>query len=275
MISHTGSGKRQGISLMQLADMFPNEEAARKWFEEQRWPDGAHCPHCGSVNVAAVGSLKPMPYRCRDCRKHFSVRTKTAMAESKIPLRKWAFGIYLYATSLKSVSSMKLHRDLNITQKSAWFMAHRIREAFEVEGGLFAGPVEINETYIGGKRKNMSKAKRKTGRGATLQGVIRANAEAGATIYTDDAAACMAGFEHEAVQHSVGKYVQGMAPRAWRTPTAWSRSGPCSSAGITGRSITSAPSTCNATSMSSRRGKGFASVTPLPSWVRSWPAGAG
>ena len=245
MTRHTGPGKseRQGISLMQLADMFPNEESARKWFEAQRWPDGAHCPHCGSVNVAAVASLKPMPYRCRDCRKHFSVRTGTAMAESKIPLRKWAFGIYLCATSLKGVSSMKLHRDLSITQKSAWFMAHRIREAFEAEGGLFAGPVEVDETYIGGKRKNMPKAKRKTleGRGAvgkvavagakdratnrvnaavvpatdgaTLQGFVRARAEAGATIYTDDAAAYrgMAGFEHEAVQHSVGEYVRGMA----------------------------------------------------------------
>ena len=245
MTKHTGPGKseRQGISLMQLADMFPNEESARKWFEKQRWPGGAHCPHCGSGNVAPVASLKPMPYRCRDCRKHFSVKTGSAMAESKIPLRKWAFGIYLCATSLKGVSSMKLHRDLNITQKSAWFMAHRIREAFEAEGGLFAGPVEVDETYIGGKRKNMPKAKRKTleGRGAvgkvavagardratnrvnaavvpatdgaTLQGFVRTNAEAGATIYTDDAAAYrgMAGFDHEAVQHSVGEYVRAQA----------------------------------------------------------------
>ena len=131
---------------MRLADMFPNDESVRKWFEAQRLLDGPHCPHCGSVSVAAVAGLKPMPYRCRDRRTHFSVRTGAAMAESKVPLRKWAFGIHLCATSPKGVSSMRLHRDLNITQKSAWFMAHRIREASDAEGGSFAGPVEVDET---------------------------------------------------------------------------------------------------------------------------------
>ena len=245
MTAQTGLGKahREGIGLMELADLFPDEQAARAWFEEQRWPDGAHCPHCGSARVSAVASGKPMPWRCRDCRKHFSVRTGTVMAESKLPLRKWAFAVYLCATSLKSVSSMKLHRDLNITQKSAWFLAHRIREAFEAEGGLFAGPVEVDETYMGGKRKNMPKAKRGTleGRGAvgkvavagakdratkrvsaavvpatdgvTLQGFVRARTEAGAKVYTDDARAYrgMPGFDHEAVKHSVGEYARGMA----------------------------------------------------------------
>lgn len=245
MTRHTGPGKshRRGVSLMELADLFPDEAAARGWFEAQRWPDGAHCPHCGSVSVSAIASGKPMPWRCRDCRKHFSVRTGTVMAESKLPLRKWAFAIYLCATSLKGVSSMKLHRDLNITQKSAWFLAHRIREAFEAEGGMFAGPVEVDETYMGGKRKNMPKAKRAnlTGRGAvgkvavagakdrvtkrvnaavvpatdgeTLQGFVRAHAEAGATVYTDDASAYrgMTGFDHESVNHSVGEYVRAQA----------------------------------------------------------------
>lgn len=137
---------------------------------------------------------------------------------------------------------MKLHRDLEITRKSAWHLAHRLRKAFEAEGGLCAGPVEADETYMGGKRKNMPKAKRKTleGRGAvgkaaaaakeratnrvsadalpatdgaTLQGFARARTEAGATVHTDDAAACrgMAGFEHEAVRHSAGEYARGMA----------------------------------------------------------------
>ena len=245
MTAQTGPGKahREGISLIELADLFPDEPSAREWFEGQRWPDGAHCPHCGSARVSAVASGKPMPWRCRDCRKHFSVRTGTVMAESKLPLRKWAFAVYLCATSLKGVSSMKLHRDLNITQRSAWFLAHRIREAFEAEGGLFAGPVEVDETYMGGKRKNMPKAKRArlNGRGAvgkvavagakdratkrvsaavvpatdtpTLQGFVQARAEAGAKVYTDDARAYrgMPGFDHEAVKHSVGEYVRGMA----------------------------------------------------------------
>lgn len=228
MTAQTGPGKahRQGPSLIELADLFPDEQAARDWIEGQRWPDGAHCPHCGSARVSAVASGKPMPWRCRDCRKHFSVRTGTVMAGSKLPLRKWAFAVYLCATSLKGVSSMKLHRDLNITQRSAWFLAHRIREAFEAEGGLFAGPVQVDETYMGSKRKNMPKAKRETleGRGAvgkvavagakdratkhvsaavvpatdtpTLQGFARA--EAGAKVYTDDARAYrgMPGFDH-------------------------------------------------------------------------------
>ncbi len=245
MTKHRAPGKsdRQGISLMELADMFPNEVAARRWFEAQRWPEGPHCPHCGSLSVAAVASLKPMPWRCRDCRQHFSVRTGTVMAESKLPLRKWAYAIYLCATSLKGVSSMKLHRDLKITQKSAWFLAHRIREAFEAEGGVFAGPVEVDETWMGGKRKNMPKAKRvklegrgpvgkvavagardratrqvnarvvESTDGPTLQGFVRSTTAAGAQVYTDEARAYrgLAGFRHESVNHSVGEYVRGMA----------------------------------------------------------------
>ncbi len=83
----------------------------------------------------------------------FSVRIGTALERSKVPLRKWAFAIYLEMTSLKSVSSMKLHRDLRVTQKTAWFMLHRIREAWADERtALFSGPVEADETYIGGKR---------------------------------------------------------------------------------------------------------------------------
>lgn len=211
MTVRIGPGKSHcpGINPIELADLFPDEQAAREWFEARRWPDGAHCPHCGATRVSAVASGKPMPWRCRDCRKHFSVRTGTVMAESKLSLRKWAFAIYLCAASFKGVSSMKLHRDLNITQKSAWFLAHRIREAFEAGSGLFSDPVEVDETYMGGKRKNMPKAKRETlsGRGAvgkvtvagakdqatkrvsavvmaatdgeTLQGFVRVRAEAG------------------------------------------------------------------------------------------------
>ena len=117
-----------------------------------------------------------MPYWCTDCRGYFSVKTGTPLASSNIPLRKWAIAIYLCLTSLKSVSSMKLHRDLKISQKSAWFMLHRIREAWMPKAGggkPYDGPVEVDETYMGGKRKNMSNAKRKelagTGRGALDQ----------------------------------------------------------------------------------------------------------
>ena len=153
---------------MELVDLFPDEAAVRAWFEAQRWHDGAQYPHCSSASVSAIASGTLMPWRCRGCRKHFSVRTGTVMAQSKLPLCKWTFAIYLCATSLKGVFSMTLHRDLRIAQKSAWFPAHRIREAFEAEGGMFSGPVEIDGTDMGGKRKNVPKAKREglTGRGA-------------------------------------------------------------------------------------------------------------
>ena len=121
-----GKAHREGISIIELMDLFPDEDTATKWFETQVWPTGRCCGHCGGINTSEVPNAKPMPYWCTDCRSYFSVRTGTAIARSKIPLRKWAIAIYLCLTSLKSVSSMKLHRDLKITQKSAWFMLHRL-----------------------------------------------------------------------------------------------------------------------------------------------------
>ena len=238
-----GKSHREGLTLVQLMDMFPTEEAATAWFESVVWGDGRHCPKCGSVKTHEVPNAKPMPYWCTDCRSYFSVRTNTPMARSNIPLRKWAIAIYLCLTSLKSVSSMKLHRDLGVSQRAAWFMLHRIREAWgEGIDGPFDGPVEVDETYVGGKRANMSKAKRKTlkGRGAegktavvgakdratnavsakvvnetdaeTLQGFVADHAAPDATVYTDEAAAYQGiPYDHETVKHSVGEYVDGMA----------------------------------------------------------------
>ncbi len=241
-----GKNHREGISLLELADMFPDEEAAVKWFESWLWPDGQMaCLRCGSVNCYRVKSGKPMPYRCRDCRKYFSLKTNTSMEASNLPLRKWAYAIYLEITSLKGVSSLKLRRDLKIAQSSAWFMLHRIREGLGAERKrMFEGPVEVDETYVGGKRKNMSNAKRKelagTGRGPvgktavagmkdretgqvaarvvertdgeTLKGFIDDHAEPDATLYTDDATAYRgSGRPHETVKHSVSEFVRGQA----------------------------------------------------------------
>ena len=167
------------------------------------------------------------------------------MANSKVPLRKWAFAIYICLTNLKSVSSMKLHRDIKVSQPTAWFMLHRIREAWGDEpNGDFAGPVEVDESYFGGTRRNMSKSRRKaladTGRGPvgktavvgikdratkqvrakvtqrvdseSLQGFVKDNALPGTQVYTDDATAYDGlPFPHESVRHSVSEYVRDMA----------------------------------------------------------------
>ena len=238
-----GKSHREGISIIELTEMFPNEASAVRWWESVRWPNGRFCGHCGSTETKAVPNAKPMPYWCKGCKSYFSVRTGSTIENSRLPLRKWAFAIYLYVTCLKGVSSMKLHRDLNVTQKTAWFMLHRLRDAWsDSSAAPFSGPVEADETYIGGKRKNMPKAKRKTleGRGAvgkavvvgakdretnqvaartvestdgpTLKGFVGEHAAPGAKVFTDEASA-YAGmpFEHESVNHGVGEYVRGMA----------------------------------------------------------------
>ena len=239
-----GKAHREGITLAQLMDMFPTEEAATEWFESVLWGSGRHCGHCGSENTSEVPNAKPMPYWCTDCRSYFSVKTGTAIARSKVPLRKWAIAIYLCLTSLKSVSSMKLRRDIGVSQPTAWFMLHRIREAWAGENsGPFNGPVEVDETYIGGRKKNMSKQKRRQafGRGPagkttvmgakdratnrvtarvierkdreTMQGFVADHAAPGAKVYTDTAGGYhgMTGFDHEQVNHNVSEYVRDMA----------------------------------------------------------------
>ncbi len=146
-----GKSHREGISLVKIMQMFPNDATAEQWFIENRWPDGVHCPVCGSFYVQTGANHKTMPYRCKEkgCRKKFSVKTGTVMRSSNLEYQKWAIAIYLSLRSLKIVSSMKLHRDLEITQKSAWHLAHRIREAFVTNGGALAGPAEADETYFG------------------------------------------------------------------------------------------------------------------------------
>ena len=149
-----GRSHRDGISLIELADLFPTEAAAREWFELILWAGERCCGHCGAMATRRVPNERPMPYWCPDCRSYFSVKTGTALASSKVPLRKWAFAIYLHMTNLKGVSSMKLHRDLGVSQPTAWFMLHRIREAWATPPPPFNGPVEVDETYIGGKERN-------------------------------------------------------------------------------------------------------------------------
>ena len=106
------------FSLIKFFQQFPTEEKSAEYFEKLRWGEVVVCPYCGSVHISRT---KLMPYRCRDCRKHFSVRTGTALAESRLPLQKWLLAIYILTNAKKGISSVQLAEYLDITQKSAWF----------------------------------------------------------------------------------------------------------------------------------------------------------
>ena len=231
-----GQSHRKGLSLPELVRMFPDNATAEAWFTDTRWPNGFLCPYCQSERVLSGAAHKTMPYR-----KRFSVRTGTVMAASNLGFQTWIIAIYLLTTSLKGTSSMKLHRDLGVTQKTAWHLAHRIRAMWQKDvEALLKGPVEADETYIGGKETNKHASKKlNAGRGtvgkipvtglkdrvtnevraqvtkpvnrANVKGFVEENMTLESMLYTDESYVYDDFPNHEAVQHGVGEYVRGQA----------------------------------------------------------------
>ncbi len=220
----------------------PTEDQAIKVFEQIRWKKrNTQCPYCKSNNIRE-GIHQKQPYRCKDCRKRFTVKTGTIMQASKISVQSWLYTMYLIKINKKGIASLQLSRELGITQKSAWYMLQKVRECYGFKT-THSGTVEIDEAYIGGKEKNKHSDKKRHGKeGAmlkaivvgikeregfvqgkvvqdtsqdTLERMILQRVEPNTTIYTDEHKGYIGldwyGYTHETVNHSAKQYVDGMA----------------------------------------------------------------
>ena len=227
-------------SIVEFMNHFRDEETCHKFFEQIRFRDGEYCPHCGYKTIYRFKDGKR--YRCSRCHKDFTIKTGTIFGESKIPLQKWFIAIYLLTTCRKGISSVQLAKQVGVTQKTGWFMDHRIRKALKQNNGQLFGIVEVDETYVGGKEKNKHAKKRIGGtqgrntKGKTaVFGMIQRNGEAraqvvdnvkmrtiekhiidniqiGSKLYTDDFPSYdRIGklYSHEKISHSRGEYVKG------------------------------------------------------------------
>jgi transposase-like protein len=226
------------LSMREVFALYPDQESARRYLEGRRWPNGVLCPICGSGE--RVTARKDGYYRCNGC-EDFTVRTGTVFERSHVPLHKWLHAMYLLVTARKGISSLQLSKEISVTQKSAWFVLHRLREACSSELEQLQGIVEVDEVYIGGKESvKHARKKLKAGRGSvgkipvlgmrqrggkTVAKVIHATDEAsvraalfehvepGSELHTDEAAVYRSThgvtWSHKSVNHSAGEYVRG------------------------------------------------------------------
>ena len=233
-------GAQQFDSLLELVQAFPTEQHAIDHLRTLRWgvdDERAYCPHCGSTRVMHFADNRN--HKCHDCRKRFSIKVGTIFQDSKISLVKWFMAIWLITSHKKGIASTQLAKDIKVTQKTAWFMLHRLRHAAETKSfqAPLDGDVEVDETYIGGKSKNMHAKDRKARKqydkatvmgvkqrngelrtqhvpAATrdvLQGTVRDNVAPGSRVHTDGDVkyrGLSADYNHAYVNHAAGEYVR-------------------------------------------------------------------
>ena len=224
---------------MEFTDYFCDEETCVKHFTKSRFRNGEYCPHCHHDKIYKCANGKR--YHCAKCKQDFTIRTKTVFGDSKLPLRKWYMAVYLLSTSNKGISSVQLAKQIGVTQKTGWFMDHRIRKAMKQNKGHLFGKIEADETFIGGLSKNMHRAKRLaaikgtggTGKAAIfgmrsrsgevraqtvpsvgmvdLHKAIKENVATGSMLYTDQWVAYrgLREYRHDVVNHSLKEYVKG------------------------------------------------------------------